>query len=314
MANRAMLEQMVPAFETERKKKKKARLILWCIGFPLLPIAPALFLLIGMTGQAMVALILSVIVLIASFVLIGIGAGLKSSFQKGMERKLKAFLAETVYKGATTNPSYGFTIDDVMNTGFFIYPDRYFGSNYTVGSYDGIPFEEAKYRLQKKIRTKGADGHYHTTYQDYALGTLVRFVVSRNFKARIQLLEKEKFDIMLGGDGLEKVETEYIDFNKKFQMFASDKQLVFYLFTPQVQEKILELERKTNGKFLLALNGNVIYVALDGTFSPCRFPWKEEVTADLLEDVLKALGLPALISETLGLEKDKYQAIKGVNC
>ena len=102
------------------------------------------------------------------------------------------------------------------------------------------------------------------------------------------------------------VETEYIAFNKKFQILTSDETLVFYLLTPQIQEKILSLESKFKGKFYMAFIGNELFIAVNDSDQSIVIPFKTPITVETLTPVVECLAIPAVFINLLGLNKNKF--------
>ena len=101
-------------------------------------------------------------------------------------------------------------------------------------------------------------------------------------------------------------------FNKKFQVLTSDETLVFYLLTPQIQEKILSLEGKFKGQFYMAFVGNELYIAVNDSDQSVTIPFSKPITVEVLTPIVECLAIPAVFINLLGLAKAKFQKDAGV--
>ena len=218
---------------------------------------------------------------------------------------------KTLFPAAKKDPNRGLILNVLLKPGFFASPDRYYGKNYKTGSYDGISFEQAGYDLQRRERHTDGKGNTYYTYETYAKGTMYRFAYERNFAATVKVLEKSGL-LSFGRGGLSPVETEYIAFNKKFQVLTNDETLVFFLLTPQMQEKILSLEGKFKGQFYMAFVGSELYIAVDDNDASIAIPFAHPVTLDNLSPIIECLAIPAVFITLLGLDKTKFENQSGV--
>lgn len=70
----------------------------------------------------------------------------------------------------------------------------------------------------------------------------------------------------------ERIETENMEFNHNFEVYASDEHTAFYCLSPYVMEQLLAM-KKTYGKFGVAITGSVISIALNSNFSLFQMPF-----------------------------------------
>lgn len=142
------------------------------------------------------------------------------------------------------------------------------------------------------------------------MGTLFRFDFERDFDAVVRVLEKTSF-INFAPRGMKKVETEFIAFNKKFLTYTDDEQLVFYLLTPQIQEKIMSLETMVKGSFYLAFTDNHLYIAVDDNWTSIKVSVTKQFSVEDAERLIALLAIPAIFIDELGLSKTKYKKDAG---
>lgn len=300
------VEGLIPDFEAERAKKHKTCRVFFIIGLIFLPAGVVLFLLNFRLGwESSVAFFVSLAFLAIAIAFLFAVVVIKSNYVKKVQRSLGEVVNQTLFPKRIEKPCGGLNLKLLMAPGFFAAPDRYHYSDFMSSVYDGVPFEKGKYDLQRQETTSTGRGHTTTSYVTYAKGTMYHFTYERNFGQVVKVLEKQGF-LSLSHQTLKKVETEYIAFNRKFLVLASDETTVFYLLTPQMQEKILSLEGKFQGQFYMAFIGNELFIAVNDSDASIQIPWKEEITIDNLMPAVECLAIPAVFIKLLGLNKNKF--------
>jgi hypothetical protein len=306
-----MVKTVLPHFEEARKKARKTYGILLGIGIPCIVIGAVLFFIALMKDWPNIALVLLALLVIAGIVLCFVAGGVHGKYSRQVSSWAEDSVNQLLFPNALKDDGRGLLLKKVMEPGFFAVPDRYFGSNYLTATYDGISFEKANYRLQKLETHTDSKGHSYTTYEDYAQGTMYRFQYDRDFGQVVKVLEKQGMLSYAKGN-LQKVETEYILFNKKFLTLASDATTVFYLLTPQIQEKILSLENKFKGQFYLAFIGNELFIAVNDSNTSIRIPWSKPLSQEEMMSIVELYAIPAVFIKLLGLNKAKFEKNAGV--
>lgn len=311
MANE--LKNLYANLEDMRKKKYKSTLALFILGPIFLVLGVTLFLLNGLL-DADILLILGLVIALIGIILLGIGWGIKNRFCKEVRNTAEKAVRDELFPDAKLDPNKGFDLPFLMKPGFFGSPDRYYGSEYMSGSYKGIAFQKASYDLQKKHTTTDSKGHTTTTYITYANGTMYHFTFERDLGETVKILEKQgALSFGAGKDGLKKVETEFIQFNKKFRVLASNETMVFYLLTPQIQEKIVQLEPKYKGTFYLAYMGNTLFIAVNDSGESVKVPYSKPISDETMRPILEFYGAPALFIDKLDLDSNKFKKNAGVD-
>jgi hypothetical protein len=255
--------------------------------------------------------LIAVLLLIAGIVLCVVAGMVHSKYSRTVTSWAEESVNKMLFPNAIRDDSRGLLLNKLMEPGFFAVPDRYFGSDYMTATYEGISFEKAGYRLQRLETHTDSKGHTYTTYEDYAQGTMYRFQYDRDFGQVVKVLEKQGM-ISYARGNLQKVETEFILFNKKFLTLASDATTVFYLLTPQIQEKILSLEEKFKGQFYLAFIGNELFIAVNDSNASIKVPWSKPLTQEEMMGIIELYAIPAVFIKLLGLNKAKFEKNAGV--
>lgn len=305
------IKKLIATFETERKKIHKTVVILLSVGWSVFGVCLVVLLVCMVLGAPAIIGYIMLPLVLAGLIVGIIGLNKKNAFTKSVVRRLQAEINEELFPGATYAAG-GLPIKTILKPGFFAPPDRWYTKNYMSATYKGITFEESHYQLQRREEHSDSHGNVHTTYVDYAVGAMYHFLYDRNFGGVLKVLEKSGFAFG-SSKGLPKYETEYISFNNKFNVYASDQQLVFYILTPQLQEKVMDLESSVAGRFYMAFMDNEMFIALDGGDDTVRIPFDKPITEDSMLRVVAYMSIPAVFINLLGLSKAKFEANAGVN-
>jgi hypothetical protein len=303
------LSKALEGLEKERKSK-----VSWSIG---LLVAGSAVLLVGI-ALAFFALNfyidpnyfqMAVPLMIVSVIMLFAGTGISQKFRKSLRTRLTSIVFDEVFPDHLSIPNQGLPMEVIKTPGFFMPPDRYVGSDYMQAKYDGVPFEQSRYRLEKRSR-----GRHGSNYVTYAEGTMYRIGFGRDLHATVKVVEKDgrlfkNFDF----GGLEKVETEYMAFNDKFDVYATDKTAAFYLLTPQMQEKIMSFEKFYQGRFYLAFVKTGLYIAAEGSDSSFTLSIAKKITPESVKGITDLLSMPAQFIDEMRLSSYKFKKGAGVD-
>lgn len=302
------MEQRLSEFEAFRKERfKKANL--YCglgvtgivVGFMIIFINST-----GVLANTDLLVALGLILFIAGSISLGVGSSIKAKVQKKFKEEFIVGLVNDTYPGCTYNPKMGLDLNELLEPGFFKRPDRYFSEDLLLAEYDGIPFVMVDFTLQEEHRTRDSNGHTRVTYVTYAKGRHMMFDFKRGFNQVVKVLETKG----LGANtrGLEKIDTESIDFNKKFECYTSNPLTAFYVLTPQIQEKLLELETKFKGSIFFAFMKGKFYLTINDNVNTLEMNLKGEVNRESLAVIESQLNVPAAIIHELKLNSDKFNS------
>lgn len=295
------LKKLADFIEQDRRKRVP---VFWgslIVGIVLFILGLVLVLLgFGNVSKEMV--ITGGIFVLLGFIGIGIAITYRSNYSKKSFEMIRQYAIKNAFPNAKFNPNVGFPLKTVMGTGFFMTPDRYYGSNFLSDTYKGIPFEKASYRLQKReVRRTGKTTTVY--YIDFAVGNLIFYHLPRTFKYDLRVLEKN--GMMIKPNNC--IETEFIKFNEKFYTTTNSKEFAFYILTPQVQEKILNLEGMAKGTFFLALENNLLYVAFNDGGNTADMKLLKKVNPSTVLRLYNFLTLPQQVIDILDLDGPKFQ-------
>ncbi len=310
MANE--INKLYEDFEKVRKQKVKLFISFAIFGL-ILVIMGVLFLLDVFQIEIGETAYIGICLFIAGMIFFTIGGLAKASFSKYVRNNSEKAVRDHLFPNAVLKPDEGFDLSVIMAPGFFARPDRYKGSEFMAGAYKGVSFDKAAYDLQKEHTTTDSKGNTSTTYVTYAKGTLYRFHFARSFET-VKVIEKQgAIAFGLISKGLETVETEYILFNRKFKVLSNDKTTAFYLLTPQIQEQIMDLEKRYKGSFYLCYMGNDLYVAVNDNGETAKVPLFKEVSEETMRPIKEFYGAPAVFIDALSLDSNKFKENAGAS-
>jgi len=305
------VKKMIASFESERQGVLKTFKTLSLIGWPVLGVFAILAIVAYLLKWPEYVLFISIPLALVGLAIGSAAIAKQKAFCKAVGTRLQAQINQELFPDAKYSPN-GLPIQLILKPGFFEMPDRYYTADYMGASYQGIEFEKGHYRLQRRETHTDGKGHTTTTYVDYAVGTMYHFIYGRDFGGTLKVLEKSSFGFSRSG-GLPKYETEFITFNKKFGVFSSDQQLVFYLLTPQIQEKILSLEGKAAGQFYMAFMKNELFVAINDSDNTVSIPFFKPLDEASMGGIVEYMSIPAVFIDLLGLTRAKFEKNAGVN-
>ena len=290
------MEERLRVFEEHRSKVCKKANLLLLIGILLIASGIGLVILTSYP--------IFILFFIAAIILLVISSSMKSKLSAQFKNEFIIQLVKDTYPNGVYNPKSGIYLEEMLRAGFFKRPDRYNTEDYLSAEYDNVPFEMCDFDFKERHVTRDSNGNTRVTYETYAKGRFMIFDFKREFTQVLKIAETTYLG--LDRSGLEKVETESLDFNKKFKVYSSDSLTAFYVLTPQVQLKILELESKFKGSLFLAYMSGKLYVAIVDGVSILDVNASKKVSLETLKMLESQLLLPASIINELGLSSTKF--------
>lgn len=206
--------------------------------------------------------------------------------------------------------THGLTPKEVLNSDFIPMDKAFQSKDFIRGKLHGVHFKASDVRCMR-VRTEttrsmgGRKSKSRTVIRSSFHGRIFIFDFNKPIDGRVLALEKFR---PLNKSIYRDVETESIDFNKKFSIFATDPQLAYYVLTPHKMEAIMELEEMHPGQIGFAFIKNRLYVALNtGRDS---FPIDKRlrfVDSTLVSSFRKDLERLGKIIDRLKLDNDMFK-------
>lgn len=230
------------------------------------------------TGFILVFIILFILFILRNpfitFFILVIGLMLRAFIISKPEReyslKYKDFFVKQSLSSIFTNLSYepekGIGKSLISSTNMMYMGDRYSSNDLISGQYKDTSFVQADVHIEEEHQYTDSDGHTHTEYVTIFRGRWMLFEFNKTFKANLQVCQKGFGNNKIGGflskNRLQKVELESQEFNKRFNVYATEPIDAFYVLTPKMMERVINLDEKNSGKILLCFVNNCLHVGL----------------------------------------------------
>lgn len=134
------------------------------------------------------------------------------------------------------------------------------------GTRNGVDFEFFEARLEQRRRTTDSRGRTRTRWITVFSGQCLRFQFHKDFHGKTLILRDAGFLNMLRrGRGLEEVKLESNMFEQAFQVYSTDQVEARYLLTPDLMQRLINLEKVFHGsKLRCAFQDGELFIALEG--------------------------------------------------
>lgn len=289
------------------KKKSEIGFILLAVGL----LASFIFGFILFTDSKVeavfvIGLVTGIILVFAASVFLGMAGSENRKYSKRIKGVVIKQILDGIYKDATYDQSKSINVENMLSMGLFPRPDRYHGEDYYSGEFDGIKFETSELTLERRVSHSDSKGHMYYTYEPYFIGRYILFTLPRKFDDSILIRESQFLD-GFNLTGLKKVETESIEFNKKFKIYSTNEEFFFYMITPLFMDHLLTFEQNHVGQIYAAFKHNSFHFALDDKKNHFEFNIKTPLTNEGLMGVTKDLMMPKDIIEDLRFNTSKFQ-------
>lgn len=264
--------------------------------------------IIGLLGELTPLLVIGIILFIISTYFFGKAAKHRNTFRNEVKRDLITHILEDQFETVSYKPDQMINVSRVNQTGLVKRPDRYKGEDYISGMYKGVKFEVSDIKLEEKHETRDQHGNRQVTYETYFKGRWYIYTFERKFNEVLKVVEG-RFNAT-DKRGLMKIDTESIQFNKKFQIYASTQEYAFYHITSSMIEKLLELEALHRGTIQYCFMNNELHIGVNDNHDYMELSLKKPINEASIKDFMADIELiPAIINE-LRLDSQKF---KGMN-
>lgn len=229
--------------------------------------------------------------------------GLSNKFKETIKNELVHLVLEDKFDDVYYDRHLSIPQSVIDQTGLVKSPDRYSGEDYIKGTYKGVSFEVSDVTLKERQEHVDSKGNRTVTYPTYFKGRWYVYKFPKTFKGTLKICETHPNEAR----GLVKVETESIVFNKKFKLYASDKQYAFFHLTPIMMEKLLELEKLHRGSIYFYYSGNELHIGVNDSQDYMEIPFRKPIDEKAMNAFEGDVDLiPAIINE-LKLTSDKFK-------
>ncbi len=134
------------------------------------------------------------------------------------------------------------------------------------GARNGVDFQFFEARLEQRRRTTDSRGRTRTRWVTVFAGQCLRFQFHKTFQGRTLVLrDAGLFNILGRGRGMEQVKLESNTFEQAFQVYSNDQVEARFLLTPDLMQRLIDLEKVFHGgKLRCAFQNGELLIALEG--------------------------------------------------
>lgn len=236
--------------------------------------------------------------------------GAFADFESAYKRKFVLSAFCEIFDDVSYRPLYGIPEDDFRNLGMIKMGNSYSSDDYIRATYKGVDFEYADVRVSYDHKD---DGDMRT--EKLFWGSWMTFEFNKDFVRNVQVVEKgfnnAKHNRFIGKseDLYEKIDTEDVDFNSKFGVFAQSEHDAFYILTPHMMETIKSVAESTSGKMIFCFVDNKLHVGIctgKDSFGP---DFSGKLNADQIRDgVFRDIKPVTTLVDELCLDRKLFKA------
>ena len=154
----------------------------------------------------------------------------------------------------------------LKETGLIRTGDIYKSNDLIRAKYKGINFLQADVEVINKDINHDADGGQRVEYETIFKGRYIIFELKKKFDFKMVISFNGYGEALINpntGRGLNRIETESPEFNKRFLVYAEDGFEAFYILDPAFLESLERLGVKYNNALALYFSDNKLYIGLN---------------------------------------------------
>lgn len=154
--------------------------------------------------------------------------------------------------------------ETVRSAGLFDRWERMTGSDYFKGRYKGIGVEYSDVHLENEEIEKDDEGKKQKRYETVFKGQWLVCDFGKELAATVRLFERScKVGVSRSYDASKSsIETENMEFNKKYRIESGDGHSVFYLLTPHFIERLMAADEKAGTNTFFCFQDGKVHIAL----------------------------------------------------
>lgn len=251
---------------------------------------------------------------IAGMGIAGVGRAPLSKFGKEAKTLIVEPIARHLALNFVPTPGAVNSIYDHKRVGMVPSWDRSAFEDHILGNRNGVDFEFFEAHLEERRTTRDSNGRTRTRWVTVFKGQCIRFDFHKRFFGETLVTRDAGFFNFLGNmtmGELERARLESPDFEKAFEVYTSDQVEARFLLTPDMMQRLLDLEGIFHGRNLrCAFEGGEMFIAVEGAdlfepgsmFTPLDNP---ERTRELLDDFAAVFHLIDEVNRGRAREEDE---------
>lgn len=192
------------------------------------------------------------------------------NYKKIFKEKIITPLIANVFDNGIYEPEKGWSRYEYQRAGYRDYIDRYSSEDMVTATVKGNDGEETLVKFAEvHTERRSEDSEGNTTYHTEFYGIAGEMQLKKNISSRMYIRRNG----FLGNFNKNKVKMDMSEFEKYFDVEASDKILAVRILTADVMTEIIELYKKFKYSFEIHIINNTIYIRMSTgeVFEPSIF-------------------------------------------
>ena len=271
--------------------------------------------LLGILMIVVINAILGVFVLIlGAIITVLIGSKNKKKFDLAFKDLFVLKSLKTVFTDLDYKPEYGISKDIIKSTQMMNMGDRYSSNDFISAKYKNFNFIQADVHIEEERDSIDNDGNSDSYWVTLFKGRWMIFDFNKEFKANIQIRQKGFGNAKVSNwgkkkdDKFKKIALEDVEFNQKFKVYAQSEHDAFYVLTPSLMRKIINLSNNIQGKILLCFVNNKLHVGLQNNKDSFEHSIFKKINEEsVIENVLKDIKIITSFVDDLNLDNDLFR-------
>jgi hypothetical protein len=254
------------------------------------------------------------VLLIGIFVTFLVSARIYKEFKVSFKEKYVKCSLETTFEDLKYSPEGGINPNIIASTEMMYMGDRYSSNDYISAKYKGVSFVQADVLLEKEHETRDSNGNSSSHYVTLFKGRWMVFDFNKEFRANIQVRQKGFGNAKVNNwfkkkeSKYKRIELEDINFNSKYIVFAQNEHEAFYVLTPSLMHRIINVSNQVKGRLLFCFVNNVLHVGLqNGKDSFEHNVFKKIDEAKVIESVTRDIKVITSFVDELNLDNDLFK-------
>jgi hypothetical protein len=241
--------------------------------------------------------------IIAGIIIFAISESKVSSFRRKFKEIVVKKILDQELGEYTYNQYAGIPLNEIISVGIYDSPDRYDLEDYIQSSYNEVRYEMCDATFEERYYVT-VDGKREVRYRMYFKGRIIKLDYKRDLNTTIKIIEGSPQGLNLRG--LTKVETESIEFNKKYKTYVSNKENVFYYLTPIMIQKLMELEKLFKGTIQYSITSDAMYIFINNSGDSLEVNLNRPIDDTQLNIIKSQILLASTIINEFNLDKTKF--------
>ena len=196
---------------------------------------------------------------------------------------------QNVFSSLRYDHSAGLDSSALSSTGLFYTGDIYRSNDLVVAKYKDVDFTQADVDIKKKVKERDKDGNIEERIVPVFKGRFFIFVFPKQFNSELIVTAPSQLKIIHPGN-TNQLETESIDFNRRFITYAGNGPEAFYILTPDIMANLETLADQYPDQLSLVFTGNKLYLAIDDNGDAFEPPADSSVPLDEKHELSRVIA------------------------